>query len=59
MTCWKKRKCFFDLNINILKFAELGTGKSRLDEYKMMIMLYYTTEWMAYGGGYDDVIGAL
>ncbi|MCD8044694.1 MAG: DUF4859 domain-containing protein [Tannerellaceae bacterium] len=55
----EKAEMFFDLNINTLKFAELGTGKSRLDEYKMMIMLYYTTEWMAYGSGYDDVIGAL
>lgn len=50
---------FYHLNIETLKFAERGVGKSNLDQYKMMIMLHYTTDWMAYGGGYDDVIGAM
>ncbi|WP_437922061.1 DUF4859 domain-containing protein [Sphingobacterium sp. LRF_L2] len=54
-----KAEQFYSININTLKFAERGVGKSNLDKYKMMIFLHYTTEWMAYGGGYDDVIGAL
>ncbi|WP_346857787.1 DUF4859 domain-containing protein [uncultured Draconibacterium sp.] len=54
-----KAEQFYDLNINQLKFAETGVGKSNLDNYKMQIYLFYTQEWMAYGAGYDDVIGAL
>lgn len=54
-----KAEDFYHLNIDTLKFAERGVDKSNLDQYKMMIFLHYTTEWMAYGGGYDDVIGAL
>jgi len=54
-----KAESFYDLNINQLKFAELGVGKSNLDNYKMQIYLFYTQEWMAYGAGYDDFIGAL
>jgi hypothetical protein len=52
-----KAEEFYELNINQLKFATKGS--TNLDKYKMMIFLHYTTEWMAYGGGYDDVIGAL
>lgn len=52
-----KAEEFYDLNINQLKFATKGS--TNLDKYKMMIFLHYTTDWMAYGGGYDDVIGAL
>ncbi|WP_240775504.1 DUF4859 domain-containing protein [Sphingobacterium psychroaquaticum] len=54
-----KAEQFYALNINTLGFAERGVGKSNLDTYKMMIFLHHTTDWMAYGGGYDDVIGAL
>lgn len=54
-----KAEAFYERNIEILKFAETGNGTSNLDTYKMQIYLHYTTEWMAYGGGYDDVIGAL
>ncbi|MGF7141020.1 DUF4859 domain-containing protein [Roseimarinus sediminis] len=53
----EKAELFYDLNVNELKFAE--EGKSNLDLYKMQIYLFYTEEWMAYGSGYDDVIGAL
>ena len=52
-----KAEQFFTLNVNTLKFAELG--KSNLDKYKMLIFLYYETEWRATGSGYDDIIGAL
>lgn len=54
-----KAEGFYDININTLKFAEVGVGASNLDEYKMMIFLYYQSEWLATGSGYDDVIGAL
>ena len=49
---------FYDVYINKLKFAEIGVGKSRLDNYKMLIFLFYTKDWMAFGAGYDNVIGA-
>ncbi len=55
----EKAEAFYELNVGTLRFAERGKGLSKLDRYKMMIFLHHTTEWMAYGGGYDDVIGAL
>jgi len=55
----KKAEAFYDMNVNKLKFADVGNGKSNLDKYKMEIYLLYQTEWAAYGGGYDDVIGCL
>jgi len=54
-----KAETYFDMNVNKLKFAEIGVGKSNLDIYKMQIYLFYTEEWMAYGAGYDNIIGAL
>lgn len=53
----KKAEAFFDLNVNKLKFADLS--KSNLSKYKMQIYLFYTTDWMAFGGGIDNVIGGL
>jgi len=55
----KKAETFYDMNVNTLKFAEVGKGKSNLDKYKMEIYLLYQTDWLATGSGYDDVIGAL
>jgi hypothetical protein len=55
----EKAELFYDLNINQLKFAETGVGKSNLDKYKMLIFLHYQTDWLATGAGYDNVIGAL
>jgi len=49
-----KAEQFYQLNINTLKFAERKKNLSNLDKYKMMIFVHYTTDWMAYGGGYDD-----
>lgn len=46
-------------NIEKLKLAELGKGKSYLDKYKMEIYLLYQEEWLATGSGYDNKIGAL
>ena len=54
-----KAEGFYDININKLKFAETGVGKSNLDNYKMEIYVLYQTDWLATGAGYDDVIGAL
>lgn len=55
----EKAEQFFDTNINKLKMAELGAGKSYLDDYKMEIYILYQSEWLATGSGYDNVIGAL
>ena len=55
----EKAEEFYRVNIEVLKFADTGKGKSNLDKYKMQIYLHHTTEWMAYGGGYDDTIGGL
>jgi hypothetical protein len=55
----KKAEAFYQINVNTLKFAEVGAGKSKLDKYKMLIFLYYQDEWLATGSGYDDVIGSL
>lgn len=55
----KKSEEFYKKNVEVLKFAELGNGKSNLDKYKMQIYLLYQEEWLATGSGYDDVIGAL
>lgn len=55
----KKAEDAYDTNVNKLKFAEVGVGKSNLDKYKMLIFLSYTTAYIGAGGGVDDVIGAL
>lgn len=54
-----KAEQFYRTNIETLKFAEIGQGKSYLDKYKMQIYLLYQTEWLATGSGYDNTIGAL
>jgi len=54
-----KAESFYNLNVNTLKFATVGNGTSKLDQYKMMIFLYYEDGWRATGSGYDDTIGAL
>ncbi len=55
----EKAEEFFRVNVDILKFADLESGKSNLNRYKMEIFILHQTEWLATGGGYDDVIGAL
>ena len=55
----EKAEKFFEVNINTLKFADMSGGKSTLDDYKIGISINYTTEWMAYGSGYDNVVGWL
>ena len=55
----KKAEQFYTTNITRLGMAEVGSGKSYLDDYKMEIYLLYQDEWLATGSGYDDKIGAL
>ncbi|MDR2914594.1 MAG: DUF4859 domain-containing protein [Tannerella sp.] len=55
----KKAEIFYEMNIHTLKFANVGSGMSNLDKYKMQIYIRYQTEWLATGGGYDDIIGGL
>jgi len=55
----KKAEQFYKTNVETLKFAEVGQSRSQLDQYKMQIYLFYQTEWLATGAGYDDTIGAL
>ncbi|MFV0589166.1 DUF6055 domain-containing protein [Bacteroides reticulotermitis] len=50
---------FYKTNVEVLKFANVGSGKSYLDTYKMEIYLLYQSEWLATGSGYDNKIGAL
>lgn len=54
-----KAEQFYTTNIETLKFAEIGQGKSYLDKYKMQIYLFYQSDWLATGSGYDNTIGAL
>ncbi len=44
-------------HVNVLK-ATPANG-TKLNKYKFLFMLNYTTNWMAYGGGYDYTIGAM
>lgn len=53
----KKCESFYALNVGKLAFCD--EGNSNVSKYKMMVLLNHTTEWVCYGGGYDNVIGAL
>src|SRR5574344_1646014 len=54
-----KAEQFYKTNVDKLNMAVVGQNKSQLDKYKIEIYLNYSTEWLATGSGYDDVIGAL
>ena len=47
---------FYHFFRDTLEFAKPG---SKCDRYKMMVMVMYSLEGTAYGGTYDDFIGAL
>lgn len=47
---------FYHFFRDTLKFTQPG---SKADTYKMMVMINYSLEGTAYGGTYDDFIGAL
>lgn len=55
--CLKVCEQIFDFHVNTLH-ATWNDGKN-IQKYKFMFMLNYTTNWMAYGGGYDYTIGAM
>lgn len=52
----QKLESFYTYFYNDLAFVK---GKSRCDEYRMMVMINYSLEGTAYGGTYDNFIGAL
>ncbi len=53
------QKCedFYDLEINQLGFVDPET--TNLRNYKVMVLLNHTTDWVCYGGGYDFEVSAL
>ena len=53
----QKAEMFYHLNVETLGFG--GAPNSKVTKYKSMILLNHTTEWMAYGGGYDFMCPAL
>lgn len=53
----KKAEGFYALNVGKLGFCD--ESNSKVSKYKMMILVNHTTEWICYGGGYDNTIGAL
>lgn len=53
----EKVQKFYDYYYNDLKFVT--PGKTKADKYRMMVMLDYSLEGTAYGGTYDNEIGAL
>lgn len=53
----RKVQEFYDYYYDVLKFVT--PGKTKADKYRMMVMLDYSLEGTAYGGTYDDCIGAL
>ena len=55
----QKAEQFYTTNVEKLKMATTGQGKSYLDQYKMQIYILYQQDWLATGSGYDNVIGAL
>jgi len=54
-----KSEEFYALNVNKLKFADVGKGTSNLDKYKINILLYYTAGFVGSGSGVDDTAGLL
>ncbi|MDR2130142.1 MAG: DUF6055 domain-containing protein [Odoribacteraceae bacterium] len=52
-----KGEQFYAFYRDSLRFIE--PGESRTDSLKMIVRALYQTDWAAYGGGYDYVIGAL
>lgn len=49
----------FEFYADSLKYITINQGKSKTDNYKMIIRLRYTSEWEASGSGIDDTIGLL
>lgn len=54
----QKAEGFYKLYAETLKFVD-PTKSTTMSKYKCMIMLMHSTEWAAYGGGFDFVVPAL
>ncbi len=52
-----KAEEFYELECNTLGFVDPQT--SNISQYKIMILLNHTTEWVCFGGGYDFQVPAL
>lgn len=52
-----KCEAFYDLEINKLGFVDPAT--TNLRNYKVMVLLNHTRDWVCYGGGYDFEVSAL
>lgn len=52
-----KAERYYELNVTQLKFADLEVSK--LNKYKILIVLNHSTGWICYGGGYDFECAAL
>jgi len=53
----QRAEACYKLYSDSLKFIDAAT--SRTNKYKILIFLKYTTDWVANGSGYDDMIGGL
>lgn len=53
----RKAEGFYALNVGKLGFCD--EANSKVSKYKMMILVNHSTDWICYGAGYDDTIGAL
>ena len=51
--------CESILSHHINDLEATWTDGANWNKYKMLFMLNYTTDWVAYGSGYDKVIGAM
>ena len=47
----------YAFNVDSLKFV--NKGSSVTDNYKLIIFLLYSTDWVANGSGYDDQVGSM
>ena len=52
-----KCEAFYELEINQLGFVDPTT--TNLRNYKVMVLLNHTRDWVCYGGGYDFEVSAL
>ena len=53
----KKCEAFYELEINQLGFVD--PASTNLRNYKVMVLLNHTRDWVCYGGGYDFEVSAL
>ena len=56
-TMLTKAEKYYSYYRDTMQFVQ--KGKSKTDQYRMIIILRYQEEWLATGAGYDNIIGAL